>query len=59
MTVAAGAHLVLVDMYDPFVANANYKDEYFVGAGVHPATPGFKVMAEVWWQAIGGLLPKR
>lgn len=51
---AAGKHILLVDMYGPFTANASYKtalmDDY-----LHPNDAGFVVMAGVWYAAIGGL----
>jgi len=52
----AGKHIVLVDMYSAFTANASYKtallyDEY------HPRDAGYSVMAAVWYAPIRAFLP--
>jgi lysophospholipase L1-like esterase len=52
----AGKHIILVDMYGAYTANANYKSEYMNDA-LHPKDAGFTVMANVWYDAIGNLLP--
>jgi lysophospholipase L1-like esterase len=51
-----GAHIVLVDMYGAYTANANYKDDYMDDL-LHPNDAGYVVMADVWYEAIGELLP--
>jgi len=52
---AAGKHVVMVDMYSAFTANANYQTEYLVDYA-HPTDAGYAVMANVWYQAIGAAL---
>ena len=52
----AGKHVMLVDMYSAFTANADYKtallyDEY------HPWDAGYSLMASVWYTAIKHYLP--
>jgi lysophospholipase L1-like esterase len=49
---AQGKHIVLVDMYSPFVADSNYKSDYLAN-NLHPNDAGFVVMADVWYSAIG------
>jgi lysophospholipase L1-like esterase len=51
----AGKHVVLVDMYSAFTANANYKTEWLFD-GLHPNDAGYAVMTKVWYPAISGLL---
>jgi lysophospholipase L1-like esterase len=51
----AGKHVLLVDMYSAFTANANYKTEWLFD-GLHPTDAGYAVMAKVWYPAISGLL---
>jgi hypothetical protein len=53
--VQQGKHILLVDMYGAFTANANYKTEYLAD-NLHPTDAGFVVMATVWYAAIGALL---
>jgi lysophospholipase L1-like esterase len=50
----AGKHVVLVDMYDAFLANANYKAQY-MSDKLHPRDAGYSEMADVWYAAIGPL----
>lgn len=52
---AQGHHIMLVDMYGAFTANANYKQEWF-GDNLHPNEAGYAKMAEVWYGAIESLL---
>jgi lysophospholipase L1-like esterase len=52
----AGKHIVLVDMYGAYTANPNYKTE-LMDDELHPKDAGFVVMANVWWEEIGSLLP--
>jgi lysophospholipase L1-like esterase len=51
----AGKHIVTVDMYGAFTANASYKTEY-MSDKLHPKDAGFNKMAETWYAAIGTLL---
>jgi lysophospholipase L1-like esterase len=50
----AGKHVILVDMYGGFQANANYKTEY-MNDKLHPKDPGYVKMADIWYAAIGPL----
>jgi lysophospholipase L1-like esterase len=50
-----GVHVVGVDMYGAFTANAAYKTAYFVDA-LHPNDAGFQIMADVWDSVITALL---
>jgi lysophospholipase L1-like esterase len=52
----AGKHIILVDMYGAFTANPNYKTELMADT-LHPKDAGLAVMANVWYDAIGDLLP--
>lgn len=52
---AAGKHLVLVDMYAPFVANANFKTALLADQW-HPNPAGYQVMATVWYDALKNVL---
>ena len=49
--VAAGKHIVLVDMYAAFTANANYKT-MLMNDTLHPNDTGYMVMAQTWYAAI-------
>src|SRR5690606_31542781 len=48
---AQGRNLLLVDMYGEFVANPNYKQQWF-GDNLHPNEAGYAKMAEVWYSVI-------
>lgn len=50
-----GEHLMLVDMYSVFSANDNYKSQWLYDRW-HPNNAGYKVMADVWYEAIQGFL---
>ena len=54
----AGKHMITVDMYGAFTKNANYKTE-LMGDKLHPKQAGLEVMAQVWYDAIGPLLPAK
>ncbi len=54
----AGKHVVVVDMYEAFVQNPDYKSAY-MGDTLHPKDEGLVVMANTWWDAIGDLLPSK
>lgn len=49
--VAAGQHLVLVDMYGAFTQNADYQNALLFD-GLHPNDAGYSVMAGVWYQVL-------
>ncbi|HEY0707326.1 MAG TPA: SGNH/GDSL hydrolase family protein, partial [Polyangia bacterium] len=48
---AAGKAILLVDMYQPFVGQADFKTALMADS-LHPNEAGFAKMAEVWWNAI-------
>jgi lysophospholipase L1-like esterase len=52
----AGKHVMLVDMYSAYTKNPNFKTALLAN-GLHPSDAGYAVMANVWWDAIGTLLP--
>jgi lysophospholipase L1-like esterase len=58
MRTDTGKHIVLVDMYGAFSKNANFKTEYFHDK-VHPNDAGYAVMTNVWYDAVGSLLPAK
>jgi len=49
--VAAGKHILLVDMYAPFVADPSFKTSLLADQW-HPNPAGYAVMAGVWYEAI-------
>jgi lysophospholipase L1-like esterase len=56
----AGAHIAMVDMYGALTSNPNYAVDYMFGDDkVHPNDAGYAKMADVWYQAIGGLFPAK
>lgn len=55
--VAAGQHLLMVDMFGAFTDDAGYKTN-FLADKLHPNDAGYEVMAAVWYDAIGALLPR-
>lgn len=55
MRADAGKHVTMVDMYGAFTKNASYKTEY-MNDKLHPKDPGYVVMANTWYDKIGGLL---
>jgi lysophospholipase L1-like esterase len=50
---AAGKHIVTVDMYAAFTANANYQTA-LMNDDLHPNDAGYMVMAQTWYAAISG-----
>lgn len=54
----AGKHVALVDMYGAYTKNPDFKTAYLAN-GLHPSDAGYAVMANTWWDAIGGLLPNQ
>ena len=54
----AGKHIMAVDMYGAFTKNAQYKTAYMTDK-LHPKDAGYVVMADVWWAAVGPLLPAK
>jgi lysophospholipase L1-like esterase len=54
----AGKHITMVDMYGGFTKNANYKTEY-MNDKLHPKDAGYVAMANIWWAAVGPLLPAK
>ena len=53
---AAGRHVAVVDMYTPFVTTPDYQNALLADR-LHPNDAGYAVMANVWYEAIQGLLP--
>ena len=51
--VAAGKHIVLVDMYTGFTTSTMLGSD-----NIHPNSTGYKFMADHWYAAIKDLLPK-
>lgn len=54
----AGKHVILVDIYSAFTKNTAFKTE-LMNDDLHPNEAGNAVMAKVWWDAIGKLLPAK
>ena len=52
----AGKHVILVDMYGAFTANADYKDALLYD-DTHPQDVGYSLMASVWYTAVKPYLP--
>ncbi len=44
--VAAGKHIIVVDMYTPFAAHPDYM------AGLHPKDVGYDFMGDLWYMAL-------
>jgi lysophospholipase L1-like esterase len=53
---AAGKHLALVDMFSPFVADANFATALLDDV-LHPNDAGYVLMAQTWYAAIENVLP--
>jgi lysophospholipase L1-like esterase len=53
-----GKHVTSVDMYGAFTKNANYQADYMTD-NLHPKDAGYAVMAGVWYDKIGSLLPSK
>jgi lysophospholipase L1-like esterase len=53
---AAGKHIIMVDMYSAFTADAAYKTDYMNGS-LHPNDTGYALMGDVWYAAIADYLP--
>jgi lysophospholipase L1-like esterase len=49
--VAAGRHIVLVDMYSAFTADPNYLKDYMNGS-LHPNDAGYALMGHTWFAAM-------
>jgi lysophospholipase L1-like esterase len=47
----AGKHILLVDMYGAFTADANFKVDYMNGS-LHPNDTGYDVMGDIWYTAL-------
>jgi lysophospholipase L1-like esterase len=52
----AGKHIVMVDMYAAFTAQATYKTT-LMNDVLHPNNAGYVVMGDVWYAAIQSYLP--
>ncbi len=53
--VTAGKHVMLVDMYSTFTANANYKTA-LMNDNLHPNPTGYALMGDTWYKVIGSFL---
>jgi lysophospholipase L1-like esterase len=53
--VNAGKHILFVDMYAPFVADANFKTSLLADQW-HPNPAGYAIMSGVWYDAIKSYL---
>jgi len=51
----AGKHVILVDMYSAFVANAEYKTAY-MNNFIHPNDAGYAVIGDVWYASVSSAL---
>jgi lysophospholipase L1-like esterase len=54
---AAGKHVMMVDMFTPFVGNANYKTALLTDE-VHPNDAGYVILGQTWYAAIRAMLPR-
>jgi lysophospholipase L1-like esterase len=52
----AGKHVVLVDLYAPFVDTPNFQST-LMDDTLHPNDAGYVVMADAWYDAIEAVLP--
>ncbi len=52
---AAGKHVLLVDMYSTFTANANYKTA-LMNDNLHPNPTGYALMGDTWYKTIASFL---
>jgi lysophospholipase L1-like esterase len=53
---AAGKHVVFVDAYAAFVANANWKTALMYD-NLHPNDTGYALLGQTWYAAISAVLP--
>ncbi len=53
--VAMGRHIILVDMYNAFTQDANYKTS-LLDDNLHPNEAGYVLMGEVWYDVIAPYL---
>ena len=53
--VAAGKHILVVDMYAAFTANASYKTTIMYDE-LHPNDAGYVIMGQTWYNAIKSYL---
>jgi lysophospholipase L1-like esterase len=52
---AAGKHVMLLDMYSVFTANASYKTAW-MNDNLHPNATGYATMGDAWYAAIKPML---
>lgn len=55
---AAGKHVVFLDNYQAFTANANYKTA-LMADGLHPNTAGYVVLGDSFYSVISSYLPAK
>jgi hypothetical protein len=53
--VAAGKHLIVVNMYGAFTAKSNWPSALMTDS-VHPNAAGYQIMAQTWYPAISSFL---
>lgn len=53
---AAGKHVIFVDAYAAFVADASWKTKYMADS-LHPNDPGYALLGQTWYAAISSVLP--
>ena len=49
--VAAGKHIIVVDMYGAFTSHASYRTEYMFDS-LHPNDKGYDLMGDIWYAAL-------
>lgn len=54
----AGKHVMLIDMYGAYTKNTAFKTALLAN-DLHPSDAGYAVMGNVWWDALGSLLPAK
>lgn len=52
---AAGKHVILVNAYDPFASNANFKTALMTDV-LHPNLAGYGLLGDTWYNAISSYL---
>jgi lysophospholipase L1-like esterase len=52
----AGKHVVVVDLFTPFISNPNFAG--IMNDGLHPNDTGYVVLGQAWHEAIDAFLPR-
>lgn len=53
----AGQHVIMVDMFTPFVSNPNYRTA-LLSDEVHPNDAGYVILGQTWYTALSSVLPR-